>query len=273
MFLMEVGPVKKLITFMFIAAFVSCSVPLVCFSSSVVEVVSVDGDVKVVPSNTVKSVHCRVGMELAEGTRIVTDAGSSVKLSFDPHRKNIIRIMGKSDVVLKLTNGDKVELIDGEVYAMIKELKRGEKFRIRTPDAVCGARGTGWRTKKRGGVSEVAVFDGRVYVRGLTRDGSVMDGVSWVSRGEKVKVKKGSKPGEKEKLTPEELALMEQQAGLAKQKKKERVKGLGVANGKREEHRKNIIERKTESLRREKDRPTGRTGGGSELKKVREVRP
>ena len=260
---------RTFIFFLCMALLCSMGTPL-CFSQEEVLVVSYEGGVKVVHAGTIKSVSCKVGMKLEPGTRIITDAGSSVKIAFDRREKNIVRIMGKSDVVIKLSDGDKIELIEGEIYALLRDMKQGEKFRVRTPSAVCGARGTGWKTSSKGDTSEVATFDGRVFLRGVKKDGSVMDGVSWVRKGYKRAIKKFNKPGKEQKLSAEELAAMEKQVGLDKEKKskkKRKIRLFGTSSSKREEHHASLVERKSESTRYDKDKTDDNRsirGGGTD---------
>jgi ferric-dicitrate binding protein FerR (iron transport regulator) len=215
-------------------------------SDEEVVVISTSGKAHVTPSGKNKPVACKEGMSLAAGARITTEKGAYVRIAFDDLQQNIVKINENSDVVLKLADGEKIELVDGQIYALLRNVKKGETFRVRTPCAVCGARGTGWGTKTDGKASEVAVFEDKVFVRGLNKDGSAMEKFSWVKKGYKVKIKKFEKPGKKEKLSAGEMSEMEKEAGLDKEKKKRRTRGIGSGNGKREEYRESILERKSE---------------------------
>jgi hypothetical protein len=257
---------KILVFFLCIVLLCAMKAPF-CLSQEEVLVVSCEGEVKVVHHGTIKSVSCKTGMSLEAGARIITGAGAFVRIAFDKRERNIIKIKGKSDVVLKLSDGDKIELIEGEVYALLRDLKPGETFRVRTPSAVCGARGTGWRTHAKGNTSEVATFDGKVFVRGINKDGSVMDGVSWVRKGYKRSIEQNNKPGKDEKLSAGEVAAMEKEVGLdqvKKNKKKKKIRLFGTSSSKREDYKESLLERKSESARNDKDKTDDRRGGGRE---------
>ncbi len=257
---------KRTFILLLCAVFLCMSCVVAAASEEEVVVVSTAGKARVTPAGKNKPVDCKEGMYLASGARITTESGAHVRLAFDDLQQNIVKISENSDVVLKLANGEKIELIDGQVYALLRNMEKGETFRVRTPCAVCGARGTGWRTKTDGETSEVAVFDDQVFVRGLNRDGSAMEKFSWVKKGYKVKINKFEKPGKKERLSDGEISGMEKEVGLDKEKKKRRTRGIGSGNGKREEYRESILDRKSEdkkeSLTDRSDR-RGSIGGGS----------
>jgi hypothetical protein len=226
-----------------------------------VVVISMAGKAKVIPAGKKKPVDCKTGMYLKAGARITTEKGAYVQIAFDELEENIVKISENSDVVLKLADGDKIELVNGQIYALLRDMEKDETFRVRTPCAVCGARGTGWRTKTDGQVTEVAVFDDKVFVRGLKKDGTAMEKFSWLGEGYKVKIKKFEGPGKKEKLSAGEIAEMEKEVGLYTEKKKRKTRGIGRSNGKREEYQESILERKSEdkkeSLLDRKDRSQG----------------
>ena len=256
---------KKTLISLFCVLFLSTFLAPVFADPGEITVVDFLGDVKIMPQDKAKPLACEQGMSLAAGTRITTGKGAFVQIAFDRRKQNIIKIKEKSDVILKLSDGDKVELVDGEIYALLLNLKKGESFRVRTPCAVCGARGTGWKAKTDGKTSEVSVFNSEVFVRGINKDGSVMEKMVWVARGYKVGVKKFGSPGEKEKLSAAELSAMEKEVGLDKKKikkKRRRLRGIGKIFGKREEYQESLLERKDDERRtsREDRSSQGRIG-------------
>jgi hypothetical protein len=176
-----------------------------------VKVISCSGDVKITPSGETKAVTCLSGMQIKEGARIITGEEASVDIAFDKTGRNILKIKGNSEVVIKLEGADKIELVDGEIFTVLQGLKRGETFRVKTPCATCGARGTGWNTKTDKEVTDVAVFDGRVFVRGIKKDGSVMDEEYWVEKGFERKIRKFEDPGKMEKISEARLSKIEKE--------------------------------------------------------------
>ncbi len=181
-----------------------------------VRVIDFQGDVKVFPAGSVKSVACTVGMELAPGVKIVTAKEASADIAFDKKAKNTVMVKGGSEVVMLLEGADRIRLVDGEVFTMLKNLKKGETFRVKTPCASCGARGTGWDTKTDGKVTEVAVVDGRVFVRGFKKDGSLMEKVHWVDKGFERKIIRNENPGKMEKIPKDKIQRIRKTFDLPK---------------------------------------------------------
>ncbi|MFH1552224.1 MAG: hypothetical protein ABID83_01105, partial [Candidatus Omnitrophota bacterium] len=107
-----------------------CAVSVIWTSASVsaleekVMVVSYAGDVKVIPVGQIKPVVCKPGMFLTEGTRVRTGEGSFIKIAFDRRERNIVKVKGNSEVLLKLDGADRIELIDGKVFILLRSLKR-----------------------------------------------------------------------------------------------------------------------------------------------------
>jgi len=171
-------------------------------SEEAVVVISYAGDVKVIPAGSSEPVTCKPGMVLKEGTRIITGEESYLKVAFDKPERNVVKVEEKSEMVIKLDGDDKIELIDGKIFASLQDLTKGETFRVRTPCATCGARGTGWITETDGKTTDVFVYDGTIFVRGINKDGTVMEKEYLVEEGFQRKVRKFKRP-EREKKIPE----------------------------------------------------------------------
>ncbi|RKY42102.1 MAG: hypothetical protein DRP85_04015 [Candidatus Makaraimicrobium thalassicum] len=237
-------------------------------SGGTVIVVSYAGDVKVVPAGEIEPVACQPGMLLKEGARIITGEESYVKIAFDRPRSNIVKVKENSEVMIKLEGPDRIELIDGKLFILLRDIKRGETFRVRTPCAVCGARGTGWGVETDGKVADVAVFDGSVFVRSIRKDGSVMEDEYWVERGFERRVEKFERPGRMEKISEARLSAMEKEFDLDKDREAARKKkktGFDKSGSMREEQMERIQDRKDDerldSLREKQED----SGGGQHI--------
>lgn len=256
---------KKFVVFLFsLSLIIGLCFPALAQKDAVI-VVSYAGDVKVFPPGETKSVVCEPGMILKEGTRIVTGKEAYMMLALDRPGRNLVKVKAGSEVVIKLGENDKIELIDGKVFTLLRELDKGSIFRIRTPDAVCGARGTGWGVWTEGNVTTVAVFDRTVFVRGITKDGSDMEGQVWVEEGYQVQVKRYRRPGKPIKLSDKKLNDMKKEFGLDTQAEiREKLEGIEQAAGMREKQIESIQERRDERRIDEKQdkRQQDRRGGG-----------
>jgi hypothetical protein len=110
-----------------------------------VKIISVTGEVIVLVSGDTDWSKADPGMALSPGTRLKTLKGSSAVLAFDEKTENRVKIQPESYIVLKLAAKEKIEIIDGTLLSVIKDLPAGSEFEIRTPLAVCGVRGTKYR--------------------------------------------------------------------------------------------------------------------------------
>ena len=238
-------------------------------------VVSYAGDVQIFSGKTNEKIDCFVGIELVDETKIVTGEESYIEVVFDKRKNRMIKVTANSEVVIKFTGSDRVELVDGEVFAMLKNMEKGEVFRVKTPTAVCGARGTGWRTKTNGKETDVSVFDNKVFVRGFKKDGKPMEKEKWVKKGYERKIKKFEKPGKEKKIPEKRMNGYKKQMAAFKAassgKKKKKDKKSGIADKRRQHKMERVQNRKDtkkfEDLKSNEDSDSGDSErGGGELK-------
>ena len=179
--------------------------------AATIKVFDFSGDAKIYATNTNNVSTLTKGMPVSAGSKIITGKDSYVELVFDNEQGNIVKILEKTEVIILLENDEKIQLIDGELYAMLQNLKNDEKFVVRTPSATCGARGTGWTTKYGKDVTETQVFDGVVYVRGINEDGSLMRKEYKVKKGYERITKRFSAPDKMTKIKKERSNIIEKE--------------------------------------------------------------
>ncbi len=217
-------------------------------------VVSYAGEVKVMPAEKTEGVTCVPGMLLAAGTRLITGEESYVMLAFDRSQNNLVKVKENSEVVLKLGSDDTIELIDGKMFTLLRDLDKGQTFRVRTPDAVCGARGTGWALATDGRITTVTVFDNKVFVRGINRGGSVKEEEVWVEEGYQRRIKRYTRPGKMKQVSESRIVSMKKEFGLVSESVpeiSEKLKTIDREDDLREEQMERIQERRDE--REERD--------------------
>ncbi len=185
-----------------------------------VRVSSLAGDVKIIPAGETKEVACTPEMELKPGDRILTGDESRLEMYFDKAKQNTATVESNSNVVIRLQEEDKIELIDGELITALNDLGKGEVFRVRTPSAVCGARGTIWDTAVIKGVTTISTLKDRVFVRGVNKDGSVMEKEFWVKEGYERKIKKFERPEKMLKISRDRFEKLREKADIKKKEKK-----------------------------------------------------
>lgn len=138
-------------------------IPVLLFAQSA-KVIDVQGDVKVKMGNAPLWSKLQLSTSLNKDSEIKTGKGGTCTLAFDRKSKNIVTIKENSQVRLDSIIPGDVYLKEGRVFTLVKDLKKGEQFQIKTPAAVAGARGTGWSTSSQGGETTVLSFDDIVYL-------------------------------------------------------------------------------------------------------------
>ncbi|MFH1878542.1 MAG: FecR domain-containing protein [Candidatus Omnitrophota bacterium] len=208
--------IKKIVLlsglFVFFAVFFMAGTLL----AETVKVKDCAGDVQVFYPGKEDALSCFPGLIVKEGTRLKTAEKSYAMIVSGENEKNMVKIKEKTDVIIKFDGDDKIELIDGEIFTILRGLKKGETFNVRTPCAVCGARGTAWVTRTDDKITRVSVFESVVSVDGIRKDGSVMAMEEQVEEGFEITVKKYSAPGMKKAISPARLEEIWKEPGIEK---------------------------------------------------------
>lgn len=158
-------------------------------------VISVKGRAQVTMPGDVARRDVEEGMPLPEGARLLTGESSYIELALNADASNRALVGENADCVIKIDSMTGIELIDGKIFTALNDMDRRDTFIVRTPSAVCGARGTGWVTEVLGDSTLAVSFDGRVFARGINPDGSVMDEKYWIKRGFARRIERFSAPG------------------------------------------------------------------------------
>jgi len=136
------------------------------------------GNVSIVLDN--KTVKANVGDKITQGMTIITGKKSVVDIYFEG---SVIKILENSSVIMKeLTKNlsDNKELTElyvqnGKMFSQVtRKLTENEKFRVSTPTAVAGVRGTEFLVDEENGRSKISCVDGTVSVKDAQEDDSTM---------------------------------------------------------------------------------------------------
>jgi len=227
--------------------------------NSRVKVLSVSGKVKYLSSKEDVWKELKKNKYLRSGDSVKTGSNSSAELAFDSEKNNIVKINSSAYVVLKLQGSEKIEIINGEVFSLIKRLSQGSSFEIRTPTAICGARGTGWGTKADKKETVISAYEKDSYTKGVGEDGKAMTGETTVKQGFKSVVKRFEKPSKLMKLTDKESKKWDKWKKnieirvISKRKGMERLtKDLDKIQGQKER----IVDKKVEDRIRKREEST-----------------
>ena len=177
--------VKKLLIFIFVIA-LAFFVQGKLFAAETVIVTSYSGDVKVIKPGEAEPISCKADMMLDEGTRIMTGKESFVEIAFDRARKNSVKVAESAEVVIKLDGGSDIQLIDGDMFTTLRELKKESTFKVQAPGCILGARGTGWLTQAMASGTIATVFDGKIFARGVNKDDTLMEEEVWIESGYRI---------------------------------------------------------------------------------------
>ena len=175
-------------------------------AQSEVKVIFMKGSPKMMKMGGSQWEDCKLDMAIDNGDRIKTLKEESLELSFVKGDSNIVRVEENSDVVIKKTTSPySIELLDGVAMSLIKNLPKDSTFKIKTPTAISGARGTGWESSTDGSRSTFNTFENSIYVKGIDKLGSEMEGELEVKSGFKTTVDKFEKPQALEKLSDKDI--------------------------------------------------------------------
>ena len=152
----------KIISFLMLSVALILSISFAY--SDKAEIISIEGDVRVLPKGWIDWIKADIGMSLRKGDRLKTGPDSECNLVFDRRRKNSVGILENSDVIILLKDKEKIEIIDASIYARLLDIPIGSEFEIKTPTAVCGARGTGLGVKGDKESTEASAYKNDIYV-------------------------------------------------------------------------------------------------------------
>ena len=204
----------KKITFLLLAFNLICCLSL-AQNQPVIRILKIEGEVFFSKTGTSEFNKCMEDTVLSKGDIIETGTEASITIAFDGEELNIVKISERTKVIVRIIDGERLELVDGEMFALLKGLNDEEVFEVKTPSVVCGARGTGWLMQIKENKTEIKVFDNEIYSVGINLDGSRMNKKVWTERGFKRTIVKGKNPEKKEKMSAKELTDLENQVKTA----------------------------------------------------------
>ena len=170
-------------------------------ASSQVKVIYAEGRAEFLASGATNWKDVTEGLVLRSGDSVKTYNNSTVELAFDRGKRNIVNIKSNTHVVIKLHKSERIELVNGEVFALVKSLPGRSRFEIRTPTAVTGARGTGWGANANKSRTIVKAYEKDSYAKGLDKDGNVLKDNMTVKEGNETTVKRFEKPSKLKKIS------------------------------------------------------------------------
>jgi len=159
------------------------------------KVLFVQGDVKVQKSGKTAWDAAKPGLVLADGDTIKTSKSSAIEISFDKDNKNLVRLEENSTAILRGKALNRIELPEGRIRSLVKNLKKESSFDIKTPTVVAGARGSGWDVIASGNRDNVKAFEDEIFVQSYDQQGKLIKEI-FVREGWEVLIDRFQSPGE-----------------------------------------------------------------------------
>lgn len=164
------------------------------------KVVFVKGDVKVQKASQAGWISAKEGMLLTDGDTAKTGKGAAIELSFDNEKKNVVRLEENSTAILRGKMLKQIELSQGRIRSLVKNLRKESSFEIKTPTVIAGARGSGWDVDTSEKVDNVKAFEDEIFVKSYDQQGKMIKEI-YVREGWEVAIERFQAPGELIELT------------------------------------------------------------------------
>jgi hypothetical protein len=152
--------------------FLLCAFPILTFAQTA-KIVDIKGKVVVKKDINSEWLKAKPKTLLDKGAELMTKEASECTLTFDEAMQNIVTIKENTLIKIESITPGNINLPQGRVFSLIKNLSKVEKFQVRTPTAIAGARATGWETAFEDGTSFLSCFEDTIHVQGLDPEGNV----------------------------------------------------------------------------------------------------
>ena len=142
-------------------------------ASDPARIVNYSGDVVLLRRD--EKISPSIDLVLKANDTIRTGTGSFVEVSYDDRLANVVRVEENSKVVLdcvSLTKNTRVSMDRGELILKLKKLKEGSQFKVHTPVAIAGARGTGFSVSLNTDGAVMKCYKSAIYIREVRGDGA-----------------------------------------------------------------------------------------------------
>ncbi|MEI6437175.1 MAG: FecR family protein [Candidatus Omnitrophota bacterium] len=163
------------------------------------------GSVTIVRAN--ETITPVIGMMLNAQDKIITGDGAYVEVAYDDSLKNVIKINANSRIVFESSRIERLTRLfmdRGSVMVKLDGLEKGSTFKVRTPVAIAGVRGTAFGIALEGKEALITDFESRIFVKGITSDHLEMNDELLLSDSWKVRVAQFEKPSRVIRMTPQE---------------------------------------------------------------------
>ncbi len=132
----------------------------------------VKGDVRIKKTGEGAGWHnMEASTVLEKGDTVETGKNSSVDIVIGNDTEKTIRLGEKSHVEFQGINPADLSVSQGKLLVALKKLEPKSSFVIKTPTAICGARGTGWIEEVLPEKTKVSVFESEIFAHEVGANG------------------------------------------------------------------------------------------------------
>jgi hypothetical protein len=137
---------------------------------------------------------------LEKGDVIQTAGESSVDIVIGSQTDKSVKIEENSRTEFEGINPAHLNLSQGKIMVRLKKLEPRSSFTVKTPTAMCGARGTGWSEQATPAQTKICVFENDVFVKKLDASGRPEFGKHITNEGTQRIVEKDKPVSQPEKI-------------------------------------------------------------------------
>lgn len=185
--------------FALLTIFVTMNAASAAAESAEAEVLFLSGEVSAQKAGQTGWSAVSEGTLLSEGDTIRTGKDAYIDLSMDEGDNIIASLSGDTTAVMRGRTLERIDLSRGSIRSLVKKLRQGSSFEIRTPTVVAAARGSGWDVDYDGESTTVKAFEDNISVESIDEKGKVLQKVS-LSQDSQVSVDRGRKFGNRKQI-------------------------------------------------------------------------
>ncbi len=151
---------------------------------------------------------------IKNGTKILTGDESHIIFAFNRDKSNTVKLGENTEIIILPNESDKAELSSGTLIVSMRSQDRAEYFRVRTAHVLTSSNGAGWIIMSDADKTMIAVFDNKVYARGVNPDGSYREEELVTGKGYEREFAAHREPAEPAEIKGEMALKVKQEAGL-----------------------------------------------------------
>lgn len=168
------------------------------------KIVAVEGEVLVKAPGADLWQVATTDMTVSSQTEIQTKAAAQCSIAFDDESSRLATVKENSLVKIDSLLPDELFLSGGRVFSLIRSDATSKDFRVKTPTAISGARGTAWTIAFDDGKTSVFCVDNVIFVAGVDAAGQMTQPMD-IQPGFGVSIDEGGVVGELFALADDQL--------------------------------------------------------------------